>query len=238
MQTRHRSQLLVLILAVPLAGAGCASSDPWIAPRTPPRAAAVAALPALPQSAARATPRVSTAPVQSPAPPVSATPRVGAAPAAAVYCPPQAARVDEPHLDAEEDRLFHRIQELRDVRARSNTLATTLRVYDEQPSDDHRALAEHALAEYKESPAVRKFGTVAVALSLAACSSISREIASLNAQERDIASQITVLQNARKANIALVSALQQVQRDGGTTKSESALDRARACYDAAISKVD
>ncbi|MCE9634077.1 MAG: hypothetical protein K8T90_00090 [Planctomycetes bacterium] len=84
---------------------------------------------------------------------------------------------------------------------------------------------------------MRKFGAVALAISLAACNSINSQINSLNSEERDLAARLALVDNARKTNIALVSALQQVQRDGGTSKSKAAAAKARAAYDAALSNL-
>jgi hypothetical protein len=141
-------------------------------------------------------------------------------------------------LDAEEPILWRKKRDVAEARARATALSSALQTFEKQPSEAHRKGAEDALKAYQESPAVRKFGAVALTLSLASCNSIGSQISALNAEERDLANRLTVLQEARKANIALVSALQQVQRDGGTPKSNTALARCRATYESASAKVE
>ena len=69
---------------------------------------------------------------------------------------------------------------------------------------------------------MRTIALIALTLTtLAACSSTGREINSLNAEERDLATQIRALEDARKANIALVSALQMKQREGSTSRAQA-----------------
>lgn len=203
------------IAAAAILGVGCASPDPWLAPRGAARAR-------LDDGGAAAR-----APVDSA---VFSQARVDAA-------APSVRSQEISRLDSDEVRLRNRGMELQEAHNRSIALASALQTYQSKPTEHQRQVAEDALRAYQGSPAVRKFGAVALALSLAACNSISSQINSLNSEERELQAQLTVVDNARKANIALVSALQQVQRDGGTAKSKAAAAKARAAYDAAMSRL-
>ncbi|MFN0008900.1 MAG: hypothetical protein ACKVXR_13445, partial [Planctomycetota bacterium] len=76
------------------------------------------------------------------------------------------------------------------------------------------------------------------ALCLVGCNSISGQIRSLNSEERELMNEISIMQDHRKAIIALVAGLQQVQRDGGSAKSETALGKLREEYERTKDKMD
>lgn len=236
---------LVIAAAAALAAGGCAAEDPWLRPRGPVRNLLLAddagftvaqseAVDAGHAAPSAPRPRTASAPVAPmPRASVASQPVRGGAVAS---IPIGAGSGEIAGLDRAEKQLWLRIRELSEAHDRAVALSSALMVLSSQPSAHHREQAETALAAYKESPAVKKFTAVALGLSLAACSSINREIRALNEEERELAQQISVLQEARKANIALVSALQQYQRDG-SSKSEATVDKLRTSYERAMDKV-
>lgn len=129
-------------------------------------------------------------------------------------------------LNAREAGIRDRYFDLRSVRDRNIALASALAAWERSRSAEDAGRAQSAFNGYKEAR-MGKFGTAVAALCLAGCSSVAAEIRSLNAEEKELAGQIQLLQDERKAIIALASALQ-VNEMEGTARSEAAVEKARA----------
>jgi hypothetical protein len=199
-----------------------------------PHAAGVSAAPAHGQAAqhvalAPAVPR--TGPSYAPAtqaPPSGPSAAPSAAPYVAKSVAPSAAPAA---YDGEERTVADTYWALRRFRDANVALATALSACESGLTPAHEERARRAFAVYQESATMSRMSAAVLALSLTSCSSISGQIRDLNAEERMIIERQTAYQEHRKSIIALVAALEQVKRDGGTAKSEQALQTARARYD-------
>lgn len=123
---------------------------------------------------------------------------------------------------------------LRGFRDANTRLAAALAAYDRDPSPAREGTVRRAFDVYQESAHMSRMTAVVVALSLTGltgCNTISSQIRALNEEEKEIVERATAYQEHRKSIVALVAALEQVKRDGGTSKSEHALEEARARYE-------
>lgn len=137
-------------------------------------------------------------------------------------------------LSAEERGVADAYYALRGFRDANTRLAAALAAYDRDPSPARDEKARRAFDAYQESAKMNRMSAVVVALSLTGltgCNTISSQIRALNEEEKEIIERATAYQEHRKSIVALVAALEQVKRDGGTSKSEHAVDEARARYE-------
>lgn len=137
-------------------------------------------------------------------------------------------------LPSEERGIADAYYAMRGYRDANTRLAAALAAYDRDPSPARDEKARRAFDAYQESAKMNRMSAVVVALSLTGltgCNTISSQIRALNAEEKEIIERATAYQEHRKSIVALVAALEQVKRDGGTSKSEHALEEARARYE-------
>jgi hypothetical protein len=212
---RTRSFVVAAVAALSLGA--CASEDPWLKPRS------------------ELQHERAVAPAPAPMQPISALPRPE--PASPVFA--QATDGDSiAALQAREKVLADRYYEMREARQASTTLLAALQAFERDPADARRERVERALATYRTNPALNKLGGVALVLELKGAGASGGAIRTLQAEDQRLADQVAVLQEARKANIALVTALQQAERDGGSAKSRAAVNKARSAYDSARARVE
>lgn len=143
-------------------------------------------------------------------------------------------------LPGEERGVADQYYVLRRFRDANTRLAAALAAYDRDPSKTREEQAHRAFDAYQESAKMSRMTAVVVALSLTGltgCNTISSQIRALNAEEKEVVERATAYQEHRKSIVALVAALEQVKRDGGTSKSEHALDEARARYEHTADKL-
>ncbi len=137
-------------------------------------------------------------------------------------------------LPAEERGVADAYYAMRGYRDANTRLAAALAAYDRDPSPARDEKARRAFDAYQESAKMNRMSAVVVALSLTGltgCNTISSQIRALNEEEKEIIERATAYQEHRKSIVALVAALEQVKRDGGTSKSEHAVEEARARYE-------
>lgn len=178
---------------------------------SPHRPLAAAPAPAAGLPSRHASPNTATPPAAVPARTVAMNGRGGS---------------DVASLNVREAGIRDRYFDLRNVRDRNIALSSALAAWERSRSAEDAERAQSAFNGYKEAR-MGRFGTAVAALCLAGCSSVAAEIRSLNAEEKELAAQIQLLQDERKAIIALASALQ-VNEMEGTARSEAAVEKARA----------